>query len=228
MKYLIYLRVSSEQQEKSGWGMKAQETMCMNYIEKKGGSYEFKIYPDKGISGSLPYHRRPQLDLAIREIRKGDTLLIAKRDRIGRDPIINATIDDLIRRKKAFMVSASGDVNCDNETSSVLLKGILDVISKNERLIIGDRTRAALQVKKKNGQRVGCIPYGYCLHELDKTILVKDELEQKNIEIIKKMQGDGLSLRAIAHELTDLGILNRKGKSWHNVSIFRILKNNKD
>ena len=61
MKYVIYLRVSTDQQ---GLGIEAQRDMCQKYISKSHeGSYV--EFVDDGFSGALELDKRPGLLSAI-------------------------------------------------------------------------------------------------------------------------------------------------------------------
>lgn len=222
MKYVIYLRVSTEQQRESGLGMEAQRQMCLAYIAKHG-SQSVLEFMDEGFSGSLELDRRPALLESISHLEKGDVLLIAKRDRIGRDPIVNAMIERAVERKKARLVSASGDVNDSNDPSSILMKRMVDAFAEYERLIIGARTKAALQVKKRKGQRIGHIPYGYSLC-IDNVHLEHNEDEQIILSLINTGRELGLSYRKIAQDFNEMNILNRQGMKWNHVSITRVMK----
>lgn len=224
MKYVIYLRVSTDQQRESGLGIEAQRQMCLSYIQKSGIPQSVLEYMDEGFSGSLELDKRPALLESISQLGKGDILLIAKRDRIGRDPIVNAMIERAVERKKARLVSASGDVKDDNDPSSILMRRMVDAFAEYERLIIGARTKAALQVKKRKGERVGYIPYGFRLHQ-DGIHLNIDEQEQDTLNLMKQLIMKKLSLRKIAQHLNNSKIFNRNGP-WNHVSICRVTKNN--
>lgn len=220
MKYVIYLRVSTDQQ---GLGIEAQREICQKYL------YNFPLFEtiefaDEGYSGALELDKRPGLLLAIGELQAGDVLLIAKRDRIGRNPIVNAMIERAVDRKKAKLISASGDVRDDNDPSSILMRRMVDAFSEYERLIIGARTKAALQVKKKKGQRIGHIPFGYRLCT-DGVHLEIDQDEQRILSMIEEARTFGLSYREIAVDFIEMNILNRSGKSWNHVSLMRVMKN---
>ena len=222
MKYVVYLRVSTDQQAASGLGIEAQREICLRYIEKSPS--ENVEFIDDGFSGSLELDKRPALLEAISILEKGDVLLIAKRDRIGRDPIINAMIERAVERKKARLVSASGDVSDSNDPTSILMKRMVDAFAEYERLIIGARTKAALQVKKKKGQRVGHIPFGLTLSD-DGIHLERHEEEYQILEQIRKLHVQGLSLRKIAAEMNLRQAFNRGGNEWNHVSILRVMKN---
>lgn len=222
MKFVIYLRVSTDQQAQSGLGLEAQRQMCLSYISRIGTPQSVLEYMDDGYCGALELDKRPALLESISQLQKGDILLIAKRDRIGRDPIVNAMIERAVERKKARLVSASGDVKDDNDPSSILMRRMVDAFAEYERLIIGARTKAALQVKKKKGERIGHIPYGYKLCT-DNVHIEEDEEEQYTLKVMKKLQGEGLSLREIANEMNFYNRMNREGP-WNHVSIKRVMK----
>lgn len=160
---------------------------------------------------------------AVSVLEKGDVLLIAKRDRIGRDPIVNAMIERAVERKKARLISASGDVRDDDDPSSILMKRMVDAFAEYERLIIGARTKAALQVKKKRNERIGYIPFGYRLC-IDNIHLEPDEEEQRILSMINEGREFGNSYRMIAKDFNDMKIYNRKGQTWNHVSISRVMK----
>lgn len=223
MKYVIYLRVSTDQQAQSGLGLEAQRQMCLSYISKTGAPQSVLEFMDEGYCGALEIDKRPGLLESISQLDKGDILLIAKRDRIGRDPIINAMIERAVERKKARLISASGDVRDDNDPSSILMRRMVDAFAEYERLIIGARTKAALQVKKRNGERIGYIPFGYKL-SIDNVHLEPDEREQEILKQIHSSREECSSLRDIADDLNARQQYNRKGNSWNHVSISRVMK----
>lgn len=220
MKYIIYLRVSTDQQVSSGLGLEAQRQICLKLVPNSSQVLE---YCDEGYSGALEMEKRPALLAALNVLEKGDVLLIAKRDRIGRDPIVNAMIERAVERKKARLVSASGDVKDDNDPSSILMRRMVDAFAEYERLIIGARTKAALAVLKKDGKRTGYIPYGYRLC-MDNIHLEADEDEQEILAKINEGRQFGLSYRKIAQDFNQMNILNRNGNPWNHVSITRVMK----
>lgn len=219
MKYVIYLRVSTDHQV---FGMDAQRDICLSYIARTGPQSVLE-FMDEGFSGSLSLDKRPALLAAITALEKGDILLCAKRDRIGRDPIVNAMIETAVNRKKARLISASGDVRDDDDPSSILMKRMIDAFAEYERLIIGARTKAALQVKKKRGERVGHVPFGYRLCT-DNVHLEEDSKEQEILKEISHLKSLQLSLRQIADDLNISQKYNRKGQCWNHVSVSRVMK----
>jgi len=211
-----YLRVSTEQQAESGLGLLAQRDACQRAYSVDG------VFSDEGVSGKTGLEKRPALLEAISVLVKGDVLLVAKRDRLGRDPMVVAMIEAAVKRKGARIISIAGEGTESDSPTDILMRRMVDAFAEYERLIIGARTKAALQAKKAKGERVGSIPYGYQLDNDGKT-LIEHEQEQQAIKLINSMHQRGLSLRNIATRLDNLGYQAR-GKVWHAQTISNILK----
>lgn len=179
------------------------------------------VYRDEGVSGKTGLDKRPALLDAIAELVKGDTLLVAKRDRLGRDPLVVAMIESAVKRKGARIVSAAGEGTDSDSPTDVLMRRMVDAFAEYERLVIGARTKAALQGKKACGERTGSIPYGYRV-DVDGKTLIADAEEQETLVQVHQLQTEGLSLRAIAARLEAAGRRSR-GNSWHPQTIKNIL-----
>ena len=77
-------------------------------------------------------------------------------------------------------------------------------------------TKAALAVKKSRGERVGTVPFGY---RAEGGRLVADEAEQAVIARVHAARARGLTVRAIALDLEQDGIVSRRGKPLHFTAI---------
>jgi site-specific DNA recombinase len=88
--------------------------------------------------------------------------------------------------------------------------------------MIRTRTKSALGVKKARGERVGQIPYGYCLS--DDGVHLKPTLsEQKIITEVLTLRQSGLSIRAIVAAMNEKRIPSRTGNPWQLKQIQNIL-----
>lgn len=220
MNMTAYIRVSTEDQANSGAGLSAQRNACRDYASRAGTELH-QVFADEGISGAYGLEKRPGLLAAIAALAPGDVLLIHKRDRLGRDPIVVAMIESAVRRKGARVVSTAGEGTDGDGPSDILMRRMVDAFAEYERLLIGARTSAALQAKKAKGQRVGSIPYGYRLAG-NGTDLEADEAEQAVVTEAKRMKDAGLSLRGIAAELAKRGFMARSGKAFQATQIARM------
>ncbi|ABL01285.1 recombinase family protein [Pelobacter propionicus] len=115
------------------------------------------IYEDKA-SGKLD--ARPGLDAALKALREGDTLVVWKLDRLGRDlrHLVN-TVHDLAKRGVGFKVLSGHGASIDTTTpAGKLVFGIFAALAEFERELISERTRAGLASARARG-RTGGAPY---------------------------------------------------------------------
>ena len=152
-KILGYIRCSSDEQATSGLGLEAQEATLR---DRWSGIHT--IYRDEGISGAKA--DRPGLLGALDALKQGDTLVVAKRDRLSRDLYLMLTIEKEVAKAGAILLSADGG-NGDDPTEK-MLRNVLGVIAEFERDMIKARTKSAMKAKRARGEKTGGhIPYGY-------------------------------------------------------------------
>lgn len=222
MKVYAYLRVSTDQQAESGAGLAAQRDSCLKWAESQGIVIEH-FYSDEGISGSTGLDKRPALLEAISQLQRDDILVVAKRDRLGRDLILVAMMEAAIVRKHAKIASVAGEgTDCD-DPSSIMMRHIVDVFSEYEKNVIKARTKSAMQAKKKSNERVGHIPFGFRLAN-DGVHLEEDEGEQLVLGQIHNLIKNNLSTRKIAAEMNRRQAFNRGNKKWNHGSIHRVMQ----
>jgi DNA invertase Pin-like site-specific DNA recombinase len=228
---VFYRRVSSDDQAESKAGLQAQLDACTNYAQRAGLEVAGE-FSDEAISGAAPLDKRPGLMDAMALIGPGDVLVVAKRDRLGRDPIIVALIEAAVIRQGGRVVSAAGEGTEGDDPTSILMRRIVDAFAEYERLVIKSRTRAALAAKRKRGQRTGSIPIGMMLvddgarSKTDRPLaLVASPEDLAMMALVRQLKDSGLSLRRIAAELDRRGIPTKLGGDrWYASTIAVILK----
>jgi DNA invertase Pin-like site-specific DNA recombinase len=224
-------RVSTDEQAESGLGLEAQEAACRLCATRLGLEL-VSVHADEGVCSVDPIDKRPGLLEAIASLTKGDVLIVAKRDRLGRDPIVVAMIEAAVRRRGARIVSAAGEGTEGDGPTDVLMRRIVDAFGEYERLIIKARTKAALAVKRSRGEKTGgAVEFGFERGpdrignggRIIKTV-VDCPAEQAIIELMRSLRAGGMSLQAIAGELTSRGIERREGGKWEHSYISRLLR----
>ena len=219
MKAIAYLRVSTDRQGESGAGLDAQRASITAYAAQHG--IEIVRFEQDILSGSKSIEHRLGLASAIAGIQKGDALLIAKRDRLGRDQFLSMSLERLVQKKGGSILSADGLGNGDS-AGDKFLKSILDAASSFERDLIRARTKAAMQAKRLAGDLIGKIPFGY--KSIDGK-LIADASEQAVIAKIVDARNAGASLREIAAVLTAASTPTKSGGTvWIHSSLSSILK----
>ncbi len=100
---------------------------------------------------------RPGLEACLRALRAGDTLVVWKLDRLGRNlkHLVN-TIQNLSDRAIGFKVIAGQGANIDTLTpSGRLIFGIFAALAEFERELIRERTIAGLKSARARGKKGG-------------------------------------------------------------------------
>jgi DNA invertase Pin-like site-specific DNA recombinase len=220
MRSVFYRRCSTDEQAESGAGLKAQLDACVAHAER-AGMERVGDFSDEGIGGAAPMDKRPGLLEAQAMIGPGDVLLVAKRDRLGRDPIVVAMIEAAVNRQGGRVVSAAGegtDEGTDDDPTSVLMRRIVDAFAEYERLVIKSRTRAALSAKRRRGQRTGSVPIGFDPADIGErskaglpVALVPNPAEVATMALVRELRAAGMPLRRIARALDERGIPPKQG-----------------
>ena len=100
---------------------------------------------------------RPGLNACLKSLREGDTLVVWKLDRLGRNlrHLVN-TVHDLMERKIGFRVLSGQGANIDTTTSGGrLVFGIFAALAEFERDLIRERTIAGLASARARGRNGG-------------------------------------------------------------------------
>jgi DNA invertase Pin-like site-specific DNA recombinase len=94
------------------------------------------------------------------------------------------------------------------------------VFAELERAMIRERTRAALELKRRRNERTGALPYGFNVADGK---LIENAAEQAVLRQIKLDHAAGVPLRAIAKKLNLAGLPAKRGGSWRSSSVASVL-----
>jgi putative DNA-invertase from lambdoid prophage Rac len=118
----------------------------------------FKIdywFSDTGISGKTCASQRPEFSLLLNQIRDGETLVVSKLDRLGRDAVdVLQTIRLLGSRGIQVIVLQLGKVDLTSVAGKLLLT-MLVAVAEMERDLLVERTQAGLARAKAQGKTLG-------------------------------------------------------------------------
>ncbi len=132
-----YARVSTNGQAKDGNSLDAQIKM----LREHGA---IKIYQDKFTGTKL---HRPQLDILMKELKAGDTLIVTKLDRIARSAVQGTQfISELLDNNIKIHVLNMGVM--DNSPNGKLIRTIFFAFAEFERDMIVERTSEGKEIAK--------------------------------------------------------------------------------
>src|SRR5208283_310597 len=131
----------------------SQSTDLQRDALRAAGVTTRRLYEDRA-SGRLD--ARPGLDAALKALRRGDTLIVWKLDRLGRDlrHLINV-VHDLSTRGIGFKVLTGHGASIDTTTpAGKLVFGIFAALAEFERDLISERTKAGLASARARGRAI--------------------------------------------------------------------------
>ena len=221
-----YVRVSTEEQSASGLGLADQCARVRSYCELKG--FRLKdIVEDKAISGGGPLAKRPGGSRLVRALRKREAahVVMLKLDRGFRHAAdCLATVEAWERQRVTLHIIDLGGAAID--TACAAGKFMLTVLAgaaEMERNLTRERTRAALHVKRRRGERISrYAPFGHRLDEDGN--LETDGREQRIVQLIHYLRGKGMSLRGIAKVLEGREMHGRNGQPVSAKTVHAILR----
>lgn len=112
-------------------------------------------FSDRGVSGKTCAAQRPQFGILLSKIRSGETLVVSKLDRLGRDAVdVMQTIRLLGDRNVKVIVLQLGSTDLTSAAGKLLLT-MLAAVAEMERDLLVERTQAGLQRAKAQGKKLG-------------------------------------------------------------------------
>lgn len=207
MRVLAYVRVSSEEQADSGAGLEAQRATIRRECERRGWQV-VDVIEDAGFSAKDL--RRPGVRTALEELERGraDALVVAKLDRLSRSMLDFTAV--MAKAQKEGWALVALDCAVDTTTpAGEAMAHVLATFAQFERRLIGQRTREALAIKKKQGVRLG------------RPQAIPPRLARR----IRTMRSRGLTLAAICDKLNGEGVPTPHGGSmWRPTSLRSVLR----
>jgi DNA invertase Pin-like site-specific DNA recombinase len=111
------------------------------------------LYEEK-LSGAKK--NRPELDLAIKDLRPGDTLVVWRLDRLSRSMHDLYTRLAQIREQGASFRSLTENFDFNTATGQLIL-GMIALMAQFERQLTIERTSAGMAVLREKGHRLGAV-----------------------------------------------------------------------
>ena len=215
-KYVLYTRVSTDRQEESGLGLSAQEDSMRRFLS---GKDIIAVFSEAKSGGDCS---REELIKAVSFCKEnGAVLVVSKLDRLGRDRDFLSSIDKQIRI-----------LDIENPSGNKLVFGIKSVLAEEERNLIKQRTRDALQSKiRKEGKYVNN-PTGKGIDLATiKSVESRKEAAENNTNnrkalllIFLMMQNESIkgSYQLMAELLNDYGFRTSTGMLFNKQSVYQL------
>ncbi|MBP5977995.1 recombinase family protein [Brasilonema sp. CT11] len=205
-KVVIYCRVSTGRQERSGLGLEAQLESCRNLATKMNLTIINEYI--EAVSGTINPMLRPKFAEAISTAQKHEAkILVAKLDRFSRNVfhISGYCGGHFMENNPPLLVAESPDM----KQFEMHIKAAL---AQEERDMISKRTKDALAVKKSQGWVNGAA--GRTANVERARVATKGAIE-KAIEL--RAMGWGYS--RVANTLNEMGYTTSRGGKWYAANV---------
>jgi len=222
----IYVRVSTEEQAREGFSIRAQIEKLKNYAKLKDWTI-VDIYKDEGISGKNIVDR-PDINRLINDIKnnKVNNVLVFKIDRLTRSTKNLIELVEFFNFHHCAFNSLMESIDTNSATGRMFIK-IIGIFAEFERENLIERVKIGFERKSKEGYTLcsRTASYGYIRRKGQKIqeIVLEEAIIVK--EIFQKFVNENYSMTEIAKFLNAKGIPTKENCKWSSKTIKVILTN---
>ncbi|MFC4022714.1 recombinase family protein [Oceanobacillus longus] len=220
----IYVRVSTDEQAKSGYSLQDQIRQCRN---KAGNDEAIQEFVDDGYSGE--FLERPALSKLRENVREGlvDKVIVYDPDRLSRKLANQLVITEEIE-KRAELIFVNGEYAKTPE--GIMFYQMRGAFSEFEKAKITERMSNGRRAKARKGKVVkDSKVYGYKYNKETAELEIHEpeaEVVRLVFDLFTNPQGRVKGINGIAKYLMDKGIPTKKGKgTWHRQVVRQFLLN---
>ncbi len=217
-----YCRVSTDKEDQLN-SLAVQQEYFKSHMKDHG--YELvKIYADEGITGTKK-RNRIQFQQMLSDAKRGyfDVLFVKDVSRFARNTVDSLESVRMLKEHNVDIVFINNQGIL--ETSSELMFTIMSAMAQEESVNMSKRVKFG---KKQNAYKgkVPNIVYGYDKIPGEYYSLHINEDEAEVVRRIFRMYvEDGMGCLAIAKSLNNEGLRTKRGASWSQNAISRIIRN---
>ena len=211
----LYARLSVEKDGQKSDSIESQFMIMENFIKDKPELSQYQKYFDRGVSGTT--FTRPDFVRMMDDVKAGriNCIIVKDLSRFGRDYLETGNyIETILPFFGVRFISVNDhfdtveDCNGNKGLGISLMNLVNDMYAKD----VSKRITTAFENCMERGSVLGNAPYGYDRVKNDNGYqLVIDEPAAEIVRRIFRMAKDGMSLRAIAEELTSDGVRTPEG-----------------
>jgi DNA invertase Pin-like site-specific DNA recombinase len=204
---LLYVRVSTNRQAKSGHSIDSQPALLTEAAEREG--FQVEVITETGSGRNTA---RPGLNGALDRLAKGEAqaLYALDTDRLARSTMHLLDISQRAVKEKWRLVITTAQVDTSTPSGEAFLT-MAAAFAQFESRMISERVKRQHQARRDRGEIWGV------------TNGNKSKLPEKTRALIMHLRAQGISLAKIAAQLASQGVPTVSGGEWHSSTIQRII-----
>lgn len=198
-----YLRVSTQHQAKEGESLDVQRRQLEGWALMQGLELA-SVFVERGVSGSVPIAERPEGGRLWGQLRRGDTVVASKLDRLFRSALDALQTVEALRGRgvSLVMLDLGGDVS-GNGLSKLFLT-IAAAFAEAERDRIGERVSQVKADQRERGRYLGGkVPFGFTVGS--DGALVEHPAQLAAIREARRIRAEGGTMRGVQAALESQG-----------------------
>lgn len=204
---LLYVRVSTNRQAKTGHSLDSQPSLLTEAAERDG--FRVEIITETGSGRNTA---RPVLNEALARLARGEAqaLYALDTDRLARSTMHLLEIAQLSLKQNWRLVITSAQVDTSTPAGEAFLT-MAAAFAQFESRMISERVKRQHQARRDRGEVWGL------------TMGSTSKLPTETRELILALRSQGMALGKIAHYLTANAVPTVSGGSWYPSTIARVL-----
>ena len=216
-----YVRVSTEEQALEGVSLDAQVDRIRAYAAAQGLELA-AVYRDEGVSAATPLAHRPAGAQLLESLARGDCghVVALKLDRLFRNAVdCMHTVQRWTREDVAVhLVDLGGQAVDTRSAMGNFFLTIMASCAELELNTIRERTRLALEHKRRRGERLGATPIGFRT-PAPGAAMVPDPVELVTVRRLLELCADELPFTEVARRLNAEGRRSKRGGDWRSGTV---------
>jgi DNA invertase Pin-like site-specific DNA recombinase len=218
--YLIYARLSAEEEVRGGMSLDMQVARCQEYADGNG-LHVAGVFQDYGFSGKNT--RRPSFEAMRAGLPEVDGVIVWKLDRLSRRvrDVYNF-LEDCDRKGKGFISVAERF-----DTTTAMGRGFLGiaaVFGQLEAEQVAERTREGNRYRAKEGIWLYQAPFGYDYSTTSKK-LTPGERADDCVTVFRVFVETCGNYSATARRLNEAQLASPKGRGWSAQGVKDVITN---
>jgi DNA invertase Pin-like site-specific DNA recombinase len=223
-----YLRVSTQEQGRSGLSLAAQRFDIETFGAREGLCVRSWYQDVQTGAGADALLLRPGLAAALNEAKASHCALVVSRlDRLSRNVHFIAT---LMEHKVHFIVAQLGR-DCDEFTLHIYA-----CLAEQERKLVSERSKAAAEVARSRGRKFGLQlrpkSWQRRVSALGRAALVQEAMKRAEVHRVhiewalrqRGLNGGPISFRAAANKLNARNVESPTGQRWRGHALQRMAR----
>ncbi|MCL1864125.1 MAG: recombinase family protein [Defluviitaleaceae bacterium] len=224
LRVAAYCRVSTDKDDQVN-SLNSQRQYFMDYIKNQKGWILVNIYYDEGISGTSTKKRKGfNSMIAEARMKNIDMILTKEISRFARNTLDSLKYTRELKNLGIGVLFIADNINTLDPDSELRLT-IMSSIAQEESRKTSERVKWGQTQRMKAGVVFGRDMLGYFVKD-GKLIINHDETETVRL-IFHKFLNENKGTHVIARELQEAGLRPKRAGQWSNVTILRVLRNEK-